>query len=232
MLTVCSWIWGGKYTPDYVVKLAAGVRRNLQEPHRFILISGGDDNGPTECSAFGNLVDDIYGIMDPDLLKVPGCFARLRMFDPDWQKCIGVDDRLVCLDLDMVITGSLDPLFYRAEPFMILLGANASNPCPYNGSVMMLRRGAHPEVWSDFSLKKAAKIPFHSYPDDQGWLHHKIPKASGWKVGAQSGIFGFKKPGWPDKSLDLPPGARIVSFFGSRDPSQYTSLDWVKANWI
>ena len=39
MLTVCTWLWGNKYGPGDVAKLAAGVRRNIREPHRFIVIS-------------------------------------------------------------------------------------------------------------------------------------------------------------------------------------------------
>jgi hypothetical protein len=40
------------------------------------------------------------------------------------------------------------------NPFVILHGGNASNPCPFNGSLFMLRAGAHPEVWGDFSLRQ------------------------------------------------------------------------------
>jgi hypothetical protein len=68
---------------------------------------------------------------------VPGCFARSALFDPEWQARHGIEpgDRFVCLDLDLIVTGPLDGLFDRPEPFAILQGVNASNPCPYNGSV-------------------------------------------------------------------------------------------------
>jgi hypothetical protein len=223
-LVICTWLWGEKYGPDYVRKLAAGVRRNLSQPHRFIVIADRDI--------------DIEGVLtfeipqaDRYLLKEKGCFARLRMFDPVWQKLTQIHDRLVCLDLDVVITGPLDPLFDRSEFFVILQGANAVNPNPYNGSVMMLKADSHPEVWSGFSLEAAGNNPFHEFPDDQGWIHHKISNAAGWKTGAESGIYAFRKPGWP-KGNTLPSGARIVAFPGHRDPSQFTHLDWVKEHWI
>lgn len=163
---------------------------------------------------------------------VDGCFCRLRIFDREWQVARGIKpgDRLVNMDLDTVITGPLDPLFNRAETFMILQGANAANPCPFNGSLMMLRAGAHPEVWSDFSLEKARQIPFYEFPDDQGWLHHKLPKAPGWKVGAQSGVYAFQKPGWP-KGEALPSDARMVVFPGWRSPEKFKHLQWIKDNW-
>ncbi len=151
------------------------------------------------------------------------------MFDPEWQKAAKIEGHLVNLDLDTVVTGELDPVFNRDEDFAILQGANAANPCPYNGSMFMLRAGAHPEVWSEFSLEAARKVPFYEFPDDQGWIWHKIPNAAGWKAG-QNGVYAFQKPGWP-KGENIPSDARIVFFPGKRDPSQFTRLGWIRENW-
>jgi hypothetical protein len=54
------------------------------------------------------------------------------------------------------VTGPLDPLFDRKDDFTILQGINTTNPCPYNGSIWMLKAGARPEVWSEFSLENYA----------------------------------------------------------------------------
>lgn len=212
MLHVVTWIWGDKYGLEDIRKLKAGVTRHLEQQHTFLVA-----RPPPE--------DDL-------LTTIKGCFCRLRMFDPQWQASMGIQDgdRIVCMDLDIVIVGSLDPLFNRAERFTILQGANAANPCPFNGSLMMLRAGAHPEVWSDFSIGQALLIPFFEFPDDQGWLHHKLPNASGWKVGAPSGVYAFQKPGWP-KGDALPHDARMVVFPGWRSPSRFTHLSWVKQYW-
>ncbi len=210
VLTVCTWAWGQKYGREYIERLAAGLRRHLRQPYRMMV-----------CC-----VDE----RDQYLTEVPGCFARLRMFDPQWQRDHGIDDRLVCLDLDVVITGPLDPLFDRPESFVILQGANAANPNPFNGSVMMLRPGAHPEVWSEFSLEAAGKVPFYAFPDDQGWLWHKLPGAACWWAGSESGVWSFRKRTWPGDDK-LPEGARIVAFPGKRDPGMFTHLDWVQEHW-
>jgi hypothetical protein len=220
-LVICTWLWGEKYGPDYVRKLAAGVRRNLNQPHRFIVITDRDI--------------DIKGVstfeipqVDRYLLRENGCFVRLRMFDPIWQKLTQIHDRLVCLDLDLVVTGCLDPLFDRTSDFTILQHINSTNPCPFNGSAMMLRAGCHSDVWSDFSLRAAAQVPFHAFPDDQGWLWHKIPDANAWTP--EDGVYGFKKREWPSGDA-LPENARIVAFPGWRDPSKFMHLDWVKKHW-
>jgi hypothetical protein len=213
MLHVSVWIWGDKYSDDHLAKLETGVARHLRQSYRWMV-----------CRP---QPEDRY------LTVVPGCFARLRMFDPDWQERNGIatGERLVCMDLDSVVTGPLDPLFDRPEPFVILQGANASNPCPYNGSIMMLRAGYRPDVWSDFSLDVAQTIPRYRFADDQGWLWDRLPGAAGWKAGTESGIYAFQKPGWPSRGTALPADARLVVFPGYRDPSQFAELPWVQQHW-
>jgi hypothetical protein len=222
MLVVATWLWGSKYDASYVEKLFSGVRKHLRQPHRFLCM--------TERDRIANFSSGIerHAIKDPELTTVKGCFARLRMFDPGWQHNRNITDRLVSIDLDAVITGPLDVLFDRPGNFLILRGANASNPCPYNGSVFMLRAGAHSDVWSDFSLESAAAVPHDKFPDDQAWFWHKIPHASGWTC--DDGIYAFGKPGWP-KGDALPKDARIVAFPGWRDPAKFVHLDWVKQHW-
>jgi hypothetical protein len=219
-----TWLWGDKYDSSYVEKLAAGVRRHYSGDHRFVVFSDNDLN----------LSDgiEVKPIANPELIG-QGCFCRLRMFDPVWQEFNGFDDRIVSIDLDAIITGRLDELFREGHDFRILQGVNSLNPCPYNCSVMMLKAGAHSEIWSQFSMEKAATIKQHEFPDDQGWIWHVLPKANGWKGGEASGIYAFEKPGWPhwqgrDK---LPRNARIVAFVGWRKPQQFLSLPWMMQHW-
>lgn len=224
-MTVVTWLWGNAYGPKYVHKIARGLRRFLQPPYRFLCVT----DAPEKVSGFDV---DVATIQESDrhLLSVKGCFVRLRMFSPEWQRRNGITDRLVCIDLDTVITGPLDPLFKREEPFVILQGANVSNPCPYNGSLMMIRAGTHGEVWEEFSLERGMAIPYHQFPDDQGWIWQMVPGAAGWTCGPASGIWAFRKNAWP-RSDQLPGGTRMVTFPGARDPSQFTRLRWVRQNW-
>lgn len=213
-LIVGTWFWGNKYGREYLDRLQRGVARHLSEPYRWAIFAP-----PPE---------------DEHLTKLPGCLARLRTFDPEWQAHWGIEpgDRIVVLDLDLIVTTRLDSLFAGDADFTILQGANASNPCPFNGSVWMLRAGSHADVWADFSPSAIRKLPFYAFPDDQGWFAHKMPHAAGWQAGATSGIYAFQKPGWPQGSTDLPRDARIVAFPGKRDPSQFAHLDWVKQHWL
>jgi hypothetical protein len=226
VLNICTWLWGNsKYTNIYVERLYAGVQRHLHQPFRFLLM--------TERWRDITLRSEIerHAIKDEVLTKILGCFARLRMFDVGWQINRKLHGPIICLDLDIVITGTLDHLFNRSEPIVLLEGANSLNPCPYNNSVFMFQPGAHPELWSDFSMDVAKKIRYQEFPDDQGWFWHKLPNAATWKVGPSSGIWSFRKRNWPPGDA-LPSQASIVAFPGHRDPSQFTHLKWVKEHWI
>lgn len=207
-LIIGTWLWGSKYPGFYVTRLADSLRRHMKGRYQFQIFRPGPDDGPL----------------------LPGCLVRLKMFSPEWQKAHGIPPncRIVCMDLDLVITGPLDPLFDRDDPFTILQGVNAANPCPYNGSLLMLRSGYRPDVWEDFSLEKAKKIPFYSFPDDQAWLADMLPGAAAY--GPSDGVYGFRKPGWTTGD-ELPNNARVVSFFGSRDPAQFLHLPWVRKHW-
>jgi len=221
-LTITSWLWGNKYSQSDVAKLYNGLKRNLKQSFRFILFSQRDMNiKGVECRS----------IWDKNLISIKGCFVRLRMFDPVFQEKHKITGRFVCIDLDTVITGNLDPIFNRTEPFVILQGANSLNPCPYCGALIMVRAGAYPGLWSDFSLEAIDKIPFYEFPDDQGWIHYKVPDAAGWKAGV-NGVYAFKKPGWPSGTDCLPRDARMVTFNGWRSPAKFSTLDWVQRNWV
>lgn len=225
-LVISTWLWGNKYNTKDVIKLYNGVKRHLKQPYRFMVMT-------EEKREWHDAPEDIerHPIEDMDLISIEGCFARLRMFDYDWQRRKRIDDRLVCMDLDSIVLKELDPLFDRPETFVILGGANSVNPCPFNGSLMMLRPGYHEDVWKSFSIKTARELSYYKFPDDQGWLAHKMPGAATWQAGRKSGVLAFQKPGWPHWQVDPPPQARLVVFPGARQPYDFRHLAWVKNNW-
>lgn len=210
-LHIGTWYWGKKYPRFYVDRLQSAIARNLSGEYRFHVWE------PLE--------------QDKHLTQIPGCFARMRAFDPEWQRAQGIkeNERLVNLDLDLLVVGHLGGLFDRTEPFTILKGVNASNPCPYNGSVWSLKAGHRPDVWFDFSFEKASTVPFYAFPDDQAWFHYMMPDA-GPHGPLIDGVYAFRKVGWTT-GAKLPSSARIVAFPGHRDPAKFHHLRWVRENW-
>jgi hypothetical protein len=209
-LHIGTWVWGTKYGPQYIDRLRNSVARNMSEPYQFHIWEADK--------------------RDNELTMVPGCFARLRAFDPEWQTSKGIlpNDTLVVLDLDLIVTGSLRGIFDSGYGFRILQGVNSVNPCPFNGSVWALKAGYRPDVFSEFTLEKAKGIPWYAFPDDQAWFHYMMPNAASF--GTKDGIYAFKKVGWPAGD-NLPRDAKIVCFPGFRDPSQFKHLKWVQDNW-
>lgn len=227
-LAVVSWLWGNKYDAIDAGKLVDSVRRNLRQHHRFLIFTDQELRGLPKDVEIHEIKDQNSSMMDRS------CFCRLRIFDRATQAQLGLKDRIACIDLDAVITAQIDDLFNNNEDFMILKGANSSNPNPFNCSVMMLKAGKHHEVWDDFTLEKANSVPYYEFPDDQGWIWHKLPGANGWKCGVSSGIYAFQKPGWPSVTLrdTLPSNAKIVCFVGSKKPHQYVDrINWLDRHW-
>lgn len=220
-LDIITWLWGTKYTEADVARLQRQVAKYLKSPHRFTVFADRDLKGVPSIK-----------IKDPELCE-RSCFCRLRMFDPEWQSENGFDGWIISLDLDLVITGPLDDVFIPRSRFMILKGVNKVNPNPLNGSIMMLKAGAYPEVWQDFSLEAADKIQKMEFADDQGWIWHKLPNADGWQPGPDTGVYAFQKPGWPLETIgfNLPKDARVVAFIGKRKPSMYRNLPWIQKHW-
>lgn len=223
MLSVVTYWWGDKYGHPHVEKLRNGFRRFMQQDHRLICVTD-------------RVRRPIPGVefiaMPPEDLKwtlIQGCLARMRLFDPDWQKQHQMDDRIMSVDLDVVAVNSLDSLADQPGQFRILQDINTTNPCPYNGSLFMLRPGYAAEVWRDLNEETVKAAPKHVFPDDQGWLWHKLPWALAY--GKNEGVFGFKKKHWPDGD-GLPLGAKLVCFPGWRDPQKFVGkVPWIEKFW-
>jgi hypothetical protein len=225
MINIITWMRGTKYPDIYVERLYQGVKRNLNQPFRFLLITDREpDLGVSEPI-------EQHPLPNPELTRIKGCFARLRMFDPVWQQGCKLAGKCVCLDLDLIVTGSLDSVFDWFESLVLLGGANAANPCPFNCSVMMFTTYTHADLWEEFSIDVLPKVPRYEFPDDQGWIWFKKPQAATWQAGEKSGVYAFKKPGWPSGDA-LPSDARIVAFPGHRDPKDFAHLPWIREHWL
>src|SRR6185436_17852511 len=102
----------------------------------------------------------------------PSCYRRLKLFSAEAKELIG--ERIVALDLDMVITGDLVPLWDRPEDFVIM--KSPSGPAFYNGSMFMIRAGTRTQLWDDFHPDKSpmkAKMS-GQFGSDQAWIGYRL----------------------------------------------------------
>lgn len=180
MITILSWWWaqpGGRtaYTAAHVGIWASMVRRHLAMPHRIAVVTNEALDIPgVEVIRPPREFEDVRIPTWQD--HRPQCLRRLVMFRPDAAKIFG--ERFLCMDLDVVISGPLDPLLTDHD-FRIMKGTAPGRP--YNGSLMMLRAGARPQVYEQFTPEGAAEAGRRFLGSDQAWISHVLgPNEAVW----------------------------------------------------
>lgn len=221
MLTICCWLWqqpGGRtrYTAGHVNILRAMVKRHLSMPHRFACIT----DTPLGLRRDIEVIEPPRDFEDVRIPTwgphMPQCLRRLAMFRPDTAEWIG-SERFVSMDIDCVVSGSLDPVFDRREDIVLYRGVSAQRP--YNGSMMMMTAGARPHVYSRFTPRAAAEAGRRYIGSDQAWISHVLgPNEATWGVPDGVSSFGTRKG----------KGNRATFFPGNRKPWHLIGQDgWV-----
>lgn len=222
MITIVTWLWKPQgqyhtqYGPEHVSILFRMIQRHYPHPFRFVCITdmdwtyhkfdigidviGRDDPFPKQRNPFGP--------------GTPTCYRRLELFGP-FGKEIG--ERIVSIDLDVVITGDLTPIFDRSEDFIIW--RSFARQTQYNGSLWMLNTGARPRVWEKFienperAIERARGAGF--YGSDQAWMNYILgPKERCY--GEHDGVYSYRRH--LRHGEGLPETARIVFFEGLWSP--------------
>lgn len=239
MVNVVCLKWGVKYSPEYVNRLYGMVASQLKQPFKFYCMT--EDNS--------GIRDEVNILPLPDL-GLQGWWYKLYLFNSDF---FGLQGRVLFLDLDVVITGSLDDMLaYSPESFCISPDEKEGD---YNSSVMSFELGSMPYVWESFWAQK--EVITKSMHGDQDWVQHicldaKIypkPYVMSFKYDCESRAkFGggglgrwLRKKGYfvPKKQAVLPEGTSIVLFHGKPDPEdvmdgpydKYRYAPWVKEYW-
>lgn len=208
MLTVLTWLWNQphgktKYAAEHVNAWATMVSRHLTLEHEVACVTDmpqGIDPGIRIIPPLGDFIDVKLPTWGP---TKPQCLRRLSMFRRDavdWIKA----DRIVSTDLDAVICDSLDPLFDIDDDFKIAHGTSSGRK--YNGSLMLLRLGARPQVFETFTPERAVRAGLKHLGSDQAWIAAAIPGEKTWKP--EDGVCFWL----PQRPVEV---ARIVFFAGA-----------------
>jgi hypothetical protein len=236
MITVVCWRWAppkgyrSTFGPETVNALRRMVARHYAGEHRFVCVTNdtkGIDPEVTILPDFG----DFAGIQSPHGERNPSCYRRLRLFHPDAAQWFG--DRFVSLDLDVVITGDLAPVFDRREDFVIWGDTNPTTL--YNGSLVLMSAGVRPKVWTTFDpirSPRAAKAA-GCFGSDQGWISFCLGRGES-KFSRTDGVYSFRNDlKAKGRSHLLPANARIVVFHGQVDPwmPAAQALPWVRKHY-
>lgn len=229
-LAVCCFYWTDpqrqrnySFTHDHVRILRNMVARNLSVPHRFVCVTD----------------DRIEGVETVPLdwrSHVPGtCGLKLQWWKPDFGEIVKAE-RILGLDLDLVVTGGLDPVVDRPEDVVLFRNPNFSlerRRAFYQGSVQLFRAGARPQVWTEiFRPGALAQVNGRFGGFEQAWLSEVLPWTEAY-WDSFDGIYGAGRLGdvKPGVATELPENARIVVFPGNRLPDQsevQRTHPWVK----
>lgn len=209
-MKIITWLWEqpngrAKYEPSHVAIWADMIRRNLTLPHKLAVVTDiKADFGDVEVIAPPG---DFEEVTIPTWREGrPQCFRRLSMFRPDAAEIFGAD-RLVQLDLDVVITSSIDSLFTGNEDFRICRGTARTRS--FNGSMFMLRAGSRPKVFTEFTPQRAIEAGRKHVGSDQSWMAHCLAGEPTW--GPEHGIVA-------NLQRHLAPSPRMITYPGALKP--------------
>ncbi len=212
--------WGTLYGPEYVNRLYSGVRKNLNRPFRFICYT--DDR--TEIS------DEIECFDFPDFPVHPDyVWSAWRKF------CVLRDDvpfegQSLFLDLDVLITDSLDALFEYGDPDQFVIIHNwiewqktLLRPRPNIGNSSVFRFPAKKFHFAYTQFLKEEEYAIGHFPTEQAYLTYCMKDYKIWWP--EEWVRSFKRHcrwifplnRWLEPRF--PSGARIIAFHGRPHPS-------------
>ena len=213
--------WGDRYGADYVNRLASAVRRNTSKPVSIVCFT--DDAAGIDPSVTVFPIPEID--LPPDA-KVTG-WRKLCLFRTD----LPINGLGLFLDLDIVITGSLDDFFTfgNADDIPIIHNwvpwhKTVFRPDPQigNSSVFRFQLNQCGFVWDQFHGEKEWALA--NFRPPQSYLTHCIrPRMKYWP---DSWVRSFKRHCLPVFPLNLvmapplPKDARIIAFHGKPDPDE------------
>lgn len=182
MLTVLSWLWSQdrtiyRYTAEDVNVWAAMVSRNLTLPHKLACVTDRPKGIDLSIEILPLPDSSLKASRWPSSKGLPQCFRRLDLWRADAADVYG--DRFVSMDLDCVIISSLDALFERSEDVVLCQGKTGK--APYNGSMLLLKAGARPDVYERINAAEVELASQLYLGSDQAWIGHVLgPNEATW----------------------------------------------------
>lgn len=221
--TVVCFKWGTMYGPEYVNTLYAMVRRNVEGAFRFVCLTD-DSNG---------LRDEIDAQPLPDFPEPPWEYARycsawrkLALFDASR---LGLSGRILFLDLDVVVMGSLMPFFDTNGHFKMI--ENWYQPGKGQASAMCFDGDTMKPLLARYLDNPIAVLD--RFQTEQEYISESVDRSTAFfearlaksfkKHVMHQGVARFSS-----KAYDIPKGAHLLVFHGRPNPPDAITGDWGK----
>jgi hypothetical protein len=253
-LTVLCYLWGNRkyrdYGPEHVNVLTSMVRRHLPREHRFVCItddaSGFDAN--VETIPFTYAAWKLQGVLSPEGIQYPSCYARLWNFSEEAREILG--ERVLLLDIDVVIKGNINGLVDHDEDFVGWRPNTVwGNEQRFAGGAYLLRTGSRTKVWDDFianPLEAQRRAHAAGYRgSDQAWISYCLGKTEKcWQSNLMAPPEEFHSYDWKQKAPYTtwqakpknlqwyhPPEHPVIQFCGHTKPWQLLDVPWIAEHW-
>lgn len=235
LAVVCFWWYDPQskwrnsfwYTAQHVITLRNMVARQLSVPHRFVCVTDQPELLPPDIATVP---------VDRSLLTASERYAKLMVFRPDAAELFGAE-RLLMLDLDIVITGSIDHLVQHDNEFMAWhnprFKTQPSRRSRFNSSLVYVRAATRSHVYTSFDIERSRRHvrSLGVSGTDQAWMSETVsPDEAGWDQ--TDGIYSYKLDLLSRGSL--PANARVVIFHGEISPHMpqlQKSHPWIREHY-
>lgn len=215
--------WGARYGPEFVNRLHSAIQRNTARPTRLVCFT--DDGSGIDAGVQCEPIPEIT--LTPYMANLP--WRKLAM----WKFPLAdLSGDVLFLDLDLVITGSLDPLF-DFEPGRYCVIRNWTQPKSGIGNTSCFRFpvGKYAHIYEN--VQKDPQATLDKYRIEQTYISREIDDQVFWP---DIWCVSFKHsllPKWPLNFFQtprLPAETKIVAFTGKPDQDEAARGDWpVKA---
>lgn len=209
--------WGDKYPYQYVNNLYRSVVRRTEEDITFYCIT--DD---------GRRLDDEIVVVPFPKIELEGWWWKLTLFNPEFYPQI--KGETLYLDLDVVLTASIQPYLDRERKADLLTIKNFGKDGDMNSSVLRWDRNELGWIWEKFLTTKHVGRPKRYYEylgkvlqGDQNFLDMVVDR----EYFPERWTRSYKYSGECECIKKAP---RIVVFHGKPDPHEVT-CEWVKSSW-
>ncbi|MEL5877983.1 glycosyl transferase [Cereibacter sphaeroides] len=216
--------WGTKYGPRFINRLYAMVARNITPPFSFTCFTDNEQGirPEVDCQPLPPL-----DFVMPKNTK--GKWPKARLWSPTLGDLKGP---VLFLDLDLVITGSLDEFFTYGDPDRVILARNPAKPFERLGQTSVFR----------FPVGKLVELQRIFLADPQAVADEYRFEQRFVTMNAPGGVDLFPKA-WVRHfryqcmlpfplNLALPPrlpqGAKVVIFPGGVHPEHAIQGGWVR----
>jgi len=206
--------WGTKYGAPYINRLYQMVKANITPPFRFVCFTDSRDGVSPEVDCFD--LPEMPGFMPKNTI---GQWPKSRL----WAPVLGdLQGPFLFIDLDVVITGSLDVFFDFGAPEDVVLARNAAKPMHKLGQTSIYRMpvGALESLQEKFAADPQAVAD--KYRFEQHFVTKNAP--GGVKFWPRRWVRHFRIECIPRFPLNYffdsrpPKGARVIIFAGALNP--------------